>query len=525
MRVVPCDLREDPAAWISRLRRGDFEEISGFPRAGPGLPLNEEWSRPAAPRGEVARALADANEALGNPRGAALARRLADSRTLVVATGQQPGLFGGPLLVAIKLAVAVRLAADMERWFERPVVPLYWNHSEDHDLAESNRFAYVENGDLRKFSLPVAGAGAPLEAIRFDPEHRLLAADFLRGIGIPEGFVPEVSGSWSEHHSKTLLALLPGFPAIHAEPRHLRRFLGPFREAAVEQAAAWREGIADRTRSLAPSGFTPQIPPDDDREFFMILDEDGRRRRLLRTGSRYQAGGREWTGAKELLHWMDDHPDSVSSTVASRPLLVQHLLPVATHVLGPGEMKYFAQIAPLFSLAGLPAPALLLRPGATILREKDRRSMDEAGLPDGSVLRPPREWPPEGAGAAASPDPALERAAALIGDGLDALDASAGEIGRGIAGAFTRRTRDGLARALEALAKQRDQGSRARRVRRLQLAARVHPGGELQERVLGPLALFGGFARTALANALSALDLFESRHQLVFLDDGETENP
>ena len=73
---------------------------------------------------------------LQNPAGASL-QRLAKPGTLVVATGQQVGLFSGPAYTVYKALHAARLA----EWLTAngiPAVPAFWLATEDHDFAEVN---------------------------------------------------------------------------------------------------------------------------------------------------------------------------------------------------------------------------------------------------------------------------------------------------------------------------------------------------------------------------------------------------
>ncbi|HSG46654.1 MAG TPA: bacillithiol biosynthesis BshC, partial [Longimicrobiales bacterium] len=86
----------------------------------------------------------------------------------VVTTGQQPGLFTGPLYSLYKALTAVRLAEALEGVVGRPVAPLFWVASEDHDWAESNHAWLVGvDNELHRLELPDReGAGKlPLHRI------------------------------------------------------------------------------------------------------------------------------------------------------------------------------------------------------------------------------------------------------------------------------------------------------------------------------------------------------------------------
>jgi len=64
------------------------------------------------------------------------AAKLADPSTLAVVTGQQAGLFGGPLYTLLKAVTAIRVAARASRDHGITVVPVFWIDAEDHDWNE-----------------------------------------------------------------------------------------------------------------------------------------------------------------------------------------------------------------------------------------------------------------------------------------------------------------------------------------------------------------------------------------------------
>ena len=54
----------------------------------------------------------------------------------VICTGQQVGLFLGPLYTIYKAASTIRLARKLSQEWSAPVVPVFWLQTEDHDFAE-----------------------------------------------------------------------------------------------------------------------------------------------------------------------------------------------------------------------------------------------------------------------------------------------------------------------------------------------------------------------------------------------------
>ena len=61
--------------------------------------------------------------------------RLAAGEVLVVSTGQQPGLFTGPLYTIYKALSAAALARCLEAERKIPVVPVFWVAGDDHERA------------------------------------------------------------------------------------------------------------------------------------------------------------------------------------------------------------------------------------------------------------------------------------------------------------------------------------------------------------------------------------------------------
>ena len=63
-------------------------------------------------------------------------RQLRDPQTVAVVTGQQAGLFGGPLFTLLKAITAIRLAERVRDEHHVPAVAVFWIDAEDHDWDE-----------------------------------------------------------------------------------------------------------------------------------------------------------------------------------------------------------------------------------------------------------------------------------------------------------------------------------------------------------------------------------------------------
>ena len=143
LKATGLDVRGFP--WIRPLA-GDyaynFKQVGELYAGNPQEP--DAWVRAIARTQQKSRdrtrvaALLQAQQAeRGAPPAArAAAARLADPATVAVVTGQQAGVFGGPLFTLLKAITTMKLAADVSREHRVPVVPVFWIDAEDHDWPE-----------------------------------------------------------------------------------------------------------------------------------------------------------------------------------------------------------------------------------------------------------------------------------------------------------------------------------------------------------------------------------------------------
>ena len=61
---------------------------------------------------------------------------LEDPSSVAIVTGQQAGVFGGPLYTLLKAVTAIQLARRVREEFATPAVAIFWIDAEDHDWAE-----------------------------------------------------------------------------------------------------------------------------------------------------------------------------------------------------------------------------------------------------------------------------------------------------------------------------------------------------------------------------------------------------
>lgn len=338
---------------------------------------------------------------LGGPHGDRL-RRFADEGGYVVTTGQQPGLFGGPLYSIYKGLTAVRLAEALEEQLGRPVLPVFWVASDDHDWAEANHADIVGvDNVLHRIELeaPDPSITPPLHRIPMGEVVRDRLEAFLRCL--PEtDFTPQVVEPLSGEFTPD--ATLPS-----AYRRMMERLLGPFglfftdaadptvkRESAdmlldeLGRAAEMEAVLRRSAEQLQTRGYALQVPILEGGTNVFLEGPAGRERLYVEDGGfRLRTSG-ALLSADEIAARQADDPTVLSPNVLLRPVVESAIFPTLAYVGGPGEMAYFAQLGDYFAAHGIRRPVVFPRWSVTAVEGKIRKVLDKFQLEPVALGRP-----------------------------------------------------------------------------------------------------------------------------------------
>ncbi|MDE1161112.1 MAG: bacillithiol biosynthesis cysteine-adding enzyme BshC [Acidobacteriaceae bacterium] len=287
-----------------------------------------------------------------------------------VVTGQQVGLFGGPLLTLLKAATAVRKAKDATEATGREHVPVFWLASEDHDLAEVDQVALLSKTAVEKLELglkaerPVPVGGLPIDAAGtldnlLDYACDLFAwgpfADTLR-----ESYAAGETLASSFGKLMTRVFADFGLIVMDAASREFHALGASALRGAIEEAEALEEALFARSAELEAKGFHAQVLVSKGQSLLFLIDaETGARQALKRMADgEWKAGARTLTTA-ELLAVLEAEPERISPNALLRPVFQDTILPTAAYVGGPAEVAYFAQSAVVYErLLGRITPVL-----------------------------------------------------------------------------------------------------------------------------------------------------------------------
>jgi bacillithiol biosynthesis cysteine-adding enzyme BshC len=392
--------------------------LAGDPSARGFLPLDfrDAGTRIAQARRASARRTAPAVlEALAAQDAAlppSAARRghleaLARPGTTVVVTGQQVGLFLGPLYTFYKAATAVAAARALEREAGVRCVPVFWLQTEDHDFPEVDHCHVLgADGAPRRLSIaadPTLGPRASLAHCRLGPDVEGALAGLEDALGAAPA-VPEVMALLRAHYrpgarvaqafAGALAELFADDGLVVFDPRvpAVARLAAPLYRRALDECQDIGQALEDRARALEAAGIEVQIPVRGQCPLVFFHDGSvtGPRYRLVKTeGGWSLTGGGRRVGDDELRAALADDPLRFSTSALLRPLVQDTLFPAAATVGGPAEMAYFAQLGPLYERFALPQPLAVLRARFRCVDGKARQRLQQLGLRPADLEHPP----------------------------------------------------------------------------------------------------------------------------------------
>lgn len=493
----------------------------------------ERTVRLARPREALVGALVAQQQARGAELAARQAERLRDPQAVVVVTGQQAVLFGGPLYVLYKALAAQKAATALEARRGKPVVPVFWVASDDHDFAEIRSVAVLdEAGQIHTLRYePVReAAGRPASRIILDDTVTALVEELGRTLPASpsreamlalaqECYRPGVS--LADAFARLLSRLLPELVVLDPGDPALKRLMAPVLTREILEASPSSRLASETGAHLLAAGYHQQVPV---REGFLnlFLVQDSERRGLgIKDGVIEVRGPGRKLSLAEAAAMATQAPDDWSPGVLLRPLAQDLLLPTAAYVGGPAEIAYHAQIGASYAHFGIPRPALLPRPSLTLIEPAQARALEAEGLglsdlqaePEGVIARWAQQACPEVEVAFARTREALEREMGAVEEAVAAVDPTLRAAAEGARGRALHQIATLHEKAIRAV-KKRDQ-VRGERLRRTRDA--LMPGGAFQERGLGLLGLLARQGPAVVDEIREQMDLWADGHQVVFL--------
>jgi bacillithiol biosynthesis cysteine-adding enzyme BshC len=440
-------------------------------------------------------------------------RRLHQPDALVVTTGQQPGLFTGPLYTVHKALSAAALARVFERRWQRPVVPIFWIAGDDHDFAEASTATWLDaGGKLVDWSLPTRPASAP----QLPMSAERLPASIADGLALLEQSLPagqsrDATLDWLRRHyaagatvhgafSGAIAELLAPFGVVCFDPTHRAAKLA---QAPLLATALHRARELDGLLAALPDAQTG-IGAGEGATLVFTTTAAGRERILI-DGEQFRTrrSGERFTGA-ELDVLLVGEPERFSANVLLRPVVESALLPSVAYVAGPGEMAYLErQASALYPLLDVPRQipvprwsGTVVEPWADRLLQRLNLGLDAVVADDGRIARDvlERDFPRDAREAIDALRRQISTSSNLIAAAGKRIDPV---LERSVIGRMQRldQISGGVEKVLLRHLRKRDDIAHAQYAR---LVTGLRPRGKSQERVLGAPSFRGRYGEAWL---------------------------
>lgn len=312
--------------------------------------------------------------------------RLEKENALTIVTGQQLGVYGGPLYTVLKTISTIHLAEKLEKEFERPVIPVFWLADEDHDYDEVRKLTIIEDEQSKTFSLPPKNNHLPTVADLPLPDEISEMRDQLRKSLYDTDFSDDLwkllDESFQKEHSffeafgLFISRLFSKHGLVLAGSNHpdVKETTGKYLKESIEKADKIREQLETKSSELAEE-YHQQVTLYDSNLFY--LDDENGRTKISRNGNGWKTDGNtEWSTA-QLVEEIDVHPDRFSPNVFLRPILQDALLPTVGYVAGPGETAYYGQMKSMYRCFDMDMPVIFPRLSATMVEPAIDRIMGE----------------------------------------------------------------------------------------------------------------------------------------------------
>ncbi len=340
--------------------------------------------------------------------------KLRDKDCLCVVTGQQAGIFGGPLYTLYKAATTIKMAKKYSKMLSRDVVPVFWIASEDHDFEEIRKLSLLDDDKIKTFKMDKKSGWANKNPYkdRFNYRELQEAAGcidvneslFNISESVATAISPLKHADWAKEVFVDSLSqndsIVDWFGKIYArifadegliiiDPMNpeIRGLGTTFLPHVLEHSDEIMNGVRNRADKLQQLGYRPMIELRDNITGLYIF-KDGERKTLFKDehGDFYSRHleDRMTYKKEDLIHEISSVPENFSTNVVLRPVIQDVYLPTLAYVAGPGELSYYAQLSDVYKVCGKTMPLLIPRENYTYRIAEHKRLMVEhdIGLED-----------------------------------------------------------------------------------------------------------------------------------------------
>ncbi len=320
---------------------------------------------------------------------------LLNENTVAIVTGQQVGLFTGPLYTLYKTLTTLKLTEQLSREYpDFNFVPIFWLEGEDHDIEEVSSFSFLnasnELQQLHYLHNDKTGGNnfGAVGNVNFDESIGMLFSDLHQALLTTE-YSPKVFELFETAYQKGMTfsrafihlfnVLLEDSGLIFFDPHNpdTKKILTPIFEQELDNISHTCQLVITQSELLEKK-YHAQVKP---RAVNLFLFHNGGRYAIEPHEHGFSLKGTRRTFSKEeMLGFLKTDPNLFSPNVILRPICQDYLFPTLAYVAGPSEVAYFAQFKLLYEDFGIPEPIIYPRCSATIVEERIQKIINKYGL-------------------------------------------------------------------------------------------------------------------------------------------------
>lgn len=502
--------------------------------------LAKAGSKSIPDRAALADTLTRQNQFFGNTeKSLQNIERLKQPNAVAVVTGQQMGMFGGPLYTIYKAMGTVKLCESFHQQFpEHHFVPVFWMELEDHDFGEirSINLFSVDN-EIRSIAYngadPENKSRSPINSIILNEDIQRVLLEVKTTLN-PTDFSVDLLAkldsayqngrSVSEAFGRWMAELLGKYGLVLMDPSDaaFKQMAAPVFKKELEHSAVIHNLLLAQNQLLQAGGYDVQVENEPTNLF--LRDESSSKHPLNKNGlNKFKIRAEDASAHKdELLKLLDTEPGRFIPNVILRPIVQDHLLPTFAYVGGPSEIAYFAQFKTIYEFFGITEPLIVPRPFITILEKKIKKVLDKYGIDLTNIFKKKNDIVDETAGkdADAPVSGQLDALSAQIRDQFSSLEKNLMSVDNSLKGALETAL-DKIEKAIKILKdKTADAEKRKNELTHSQLTKAVRhllPNDQFQEREIHALYYLNKYGPEFLDILYEQMNVSNHGHQIVEL--------
>lgn len=322
--------------------------------------------------------------------------KLNTNNSFVVMTGQQAGVFTGPLYTIYKILTTIKLSVWLRsQYSDFNFIPCFWMEVDDHDFEEINHIQFFnKNNELHQLELSEESNESlkPIYTRQINSEiadwkqtikDEFHQTEFMEDVlkTFFEQYLPQQKYSDAFANLLTELFGKYGLVVLNPAEPEVKNLGRPIFEKALETNNQIHKVFEERNQTLTKSELPLQIQLQPNQTLLFYMDNEGNRVRIDagQNGDyllKYHDSNK--TLAKsELAKIMKNTPEQISPNVALRPLVQDSIFPTVGYVAGPAEITYFAQISVIYNYFELTLPVIYPRHRITVIENKIQRILEK----------------------------------------------------------------------------------------------------------------------------------------------------